>query len=123
MTKVKTSEYDLELLEFEIHDALNRRLSQPALALREHQKAPYHPSDYLTSWFAPPALESLLSYQSFIHNYKHRDVLRVILSRQLDLRVARLTSTLISPKSLKLIPITATNIVGRVSLQRTQTSS
>ena len=81
MTKVKTSEYDLELLEFEIPDALNRGLSQPGLALREHQKAPYHPSGYLTSWFAPPALESLLSYQSFIDSYKYSDVLRVILSR------------------------------------------
>ena len=81
MTRVKTSEYDLELLEFEIHDALNRGLSQPSLALREHQKAPYHPSEYLTSWFAPAALESLLSYQSSIDSYKYSDVLKVILSR------------------------------------------
>lgn len=81
MTSVKTRDYDLELLEFEVHDALNRGLSMPTLALREQQTAPYQPSDYLASWFAPPALESLLAYRSSIHNYRYSDVLKVILSR------------------------------------------
>ena len=80
MCKVKTERYDLKLLEFEVHDALNRILSQPSLLLRE-QKAPYHPSTYLSSWFALSALEPLLAYQAQLHNYEYRDVLRLILSR------------------------------------------
>ena len=81
MTKVKIGEYDLELLEFEVQDALNRALSTPRLALRERQAAPYQPSEYLASWFAPPALESLLSYRAMVDDYAHGDVLKVILSR------------------------------------------
>lgn len=89
MTKVKTGKYDLDLLESEVHDALNRVLSKPALRLRE-ERAPYVPSDYLVSWFAPPALESLLRYQSLISSYRHSDVLKVILSR--SARSARQTT-------------------------------
>ena len=89
MTKVKTADYDLDLLESEVHDALNRVLSKPALALRE-ERAPYVPSDYLVSWFAPRALESLLRYQSLINSYKNSDVLKVILSR--SARSARRTT-------------------------------
>ena len=89
MTNVKTGKYDLDLLESEVHDALNRALSKPALPLRE-EKAPYVPSDFLVSWFAPPALESLLRYQSLISSYKHSDVLKVILSR--SARSARQTT-------------------------------
>ena len=89
MTKVKTAEYDLDLLESEVHDALNRVLLKPALSLRE-EKAPYVPSDYLVSWFAPSALESLLRYQSLVNSYRHSDVLKVILSR--SARSARRTT-------------------------------
>ena len=89
MTKVKTAKYYLDLLESEVHDALNRVLSKPALPLREVE-APYSPSDYLASWFAPPALQSLLRYQALIDDYRHSDVLRVILSR--SARSARRTT-------------------------------
>ena len=89
MTKVKTANYDLDLLESEVHDALNRALSKPTLPLRE-EKAPYVPSDFLVSWFAPPALESLLRYQSLISSYRHSDILKVILSR--SARSARQTT-------------------------------
>ena len=89
MTKVKTDKYDLDLLESEVHDALNRVLSKPALSLRE-ERVPYVPSDFLVSWFAPPALDSLLRYQSLISSYRHSDVLKVILSR--SARSARQTT-------------------------------
>ncbi len=79
MTRVKANQYDLELLEFEVQDALNRVLSSPTLALRERKEALY--SGYLTSWFAPSALDSLLAYRSSIDDYKYSDVLKVILSR------------------------------------------
>ena len=89
MTRVKTAKYDLELLEFEVHDALNRTLAKPTLPMRE-QKAPYLPNNYLASWFAPAALESLLRYQSIMGDYTYGDVLKVILSR--SARSARQTT-------------------------------
>ena len=89
MTRVKTDKYDLDLLEAEVHDALNRALSKPALRLREESTSNL-PSDYLVSWFAPSALQSLLKYQSLIGDYTNSDVLKVILSR--SARSARRTT-------------------------------
>ena len=89
MTRVKTAQYDLELLEFEVHDALNRALAQPALLLRDG-RATYAASNYLEAWFAPSALQELLSYQALLNNYVNSDVLKLILSR--SARSARLTT-------------------------------
>ena len=89
MTRVKTAEYDLDLLEREVHDALNRTLSKPAMTLLE-ERAPYSSSEFLVSWFAPPALSSLLKYQALMDDYTYSDVLKVILSR--SARSARLTT-------------------------------
>ena len=89
MTKVKTSKYDIGLLEFEVNDILARSVSTHQRRLME-QSAAYRPSEYLTAWFAPDALESLLAYQSLIREYVYRDVLRLILSR--SARSARRTT-------------------------------
>ena len=89
IARVKTGTYDLDLLESEISDILAKTLAEPQLTLLE-RKASYQPSEYLKSWFAPPALESLLAYQAFIHEYAYRDVLSLILSR--SARSARLTT-------------------------------
>ena len=80
ITRVKTGTYDLGLLEAEVNDILGRALStrQPRLLERV---APYHPTDYLSDWFAQPALKSLLAYQALIGDYVYSDVLRLILSR------------------------------------------
>ncbi len=80
ITRVKTGTYDLDLLEAEVHNIFNRALSSRRPRLLE-RVAPYHPSAYLYSWFAPPALESLLAYQSLVSDYVYSDVLRLILSR------------------------------------------
>ena len=80
MTRVKTGKYDLGLLDFEIKDILSKALSSTQLTLLE-ERAPYHVSEYLQSWFAPRALSSLLAYRDCIQNYTYRDVLRLILSR------------------------------------------
>ena len=80
MTRVKTGVYDLGLLETEVTEILERALSpyQPRLA----EKYPlYHHSTYLSEWFAPSALQSLLAYQSLIDDYVYGDALRLILSR------------------------------------------
>ena len=80
ITRVKTGIYDLDLLDAEVTDILDRALSpdQPRLVERSAQ---YHPSNYLNEWFAPPALQSLLAYRSLIDDYEYGDVLRLILSR------------------------------------------
>ena len=80
MTRVKTGKYDLDLLEFEINDALNRALGASQLSLLE-ESVEYHLNDYLSAWFAPKALDSLLAYRKAIEDYTYSDVLRLILSR------------------------------------------
>jgi hypothetical protein len=47
-------------------------------------------NDYLKTWYAPDALQELLTYRALISNYEDRDVLKVILSR--SARSARLTT-------------------------------
>ena len=80
ITRVKTGTYDLGLFEAETNDILNRALASHQSRLIE-KSGSYHPSDYLKSWFAPSALDSLLAYQSLVSDYTYSDVLRLILSR------------------------------------------
>ena len=80
ITQVKTSEYDLELLESEITEIVTKALSPDQQRLIETTEL-YHTSEYLNSWFALSALQSLLAYQSLIRDYTYSDVLRLILSR------------------------------------------
>ena len=89
LSRVKTDQYDLDELEWEIEDILGRAFSPPQLRLTE-EKVPYVASDYLRDWFAPKALNELLSYRSFIGNYRNQDLLKIILSR--SARSARLTT-------------------------------
>lgn len=89
IARVKTGTYDLELLESEINDIVHRALSETQMVLLERREL-YHSSDYLQSWFAPSALESLLAYQALIPDYTYKDVLRLVLSR--SARSARLTT-------------------------------
>ncbi len=89
LSRVKTAAYDTEELEWEIEDILGRAFSPPQLRLME-SRTPYEASSYLQDWFAPKALGELLSYRSFISNYKYQDALRIILSR--SARSARLTT-------------------------------
>lgn len=79
LCKVKTDTYDLDRLEREAADILKRsEVSQHHLT----------PTDYLSTWFAPRALDELLAYCSLIPEYYYSDVLKVILAR--SARSARL---------------------------------
>lgn len=89
IARVKTGSYDLELLEHEIRDIANRSIVEPQGTLLERGAA-YGTSEYLSSWFAPAALESLLAYRALISEYTYQDALRLILSR--SARSARLTT-------------------------------
>ena len=89
IARVKTGDYDLDQLEYEINDILARTVTGQPYRLAE-TGGPYHASEFLKAWFAPPALKSLLAYQSFIKEYTYSEVLSLILSRAA--RSARLTT-------------------------------
>ena len=89
IARVKTGSYDLESLEQEVRDIANKAIGNPQQVLMK-RGGTNSTSEYLSSWFAPPALESLLAYRALIPEYAHQDVLRLILSR--SARSARLTT-------------------------------
>ncbi len=75
LIRVKTAQYDLGALEAELRDACARveslelgRVAPPA-------------SSYLREWYAPQAAAELLAFRDLLGEYRHADVLRVILSR------------------------------------------
>jgi DNA modification methylase len=74
LMEVKTGEYNLFTLERELRDSLRR------LTTFEASEAP-RPSGYLGRWFAPRAAAELAFFRSFVDEYEHADVLRVVLAR------------------------------------------
>jgi DNA methylase len=73
LMRVKTAPYDLAELEAELRD-VSARID----ALR--QRGP-RARGYLREWYAPRAIAELLGFRELIPDYRHGDVLRVILSR------------------------------------------
>ena len=76
---VKTTQYDLFLLEKELRDALSRR-----------GRSDGRPRGFVGEWYAPKAAGDLLHFRSLLDDYEHADVLRVVLARAA--RSARLTT-------------------------------
>jgi len=90
ISRVKIQKYNLELLEKEIKDILEKtkhfseRWQNKSLQARlfEEDIAHYEiDSEYLNTWLAPRALQEILFYRDQIKNYYYQDVLTVILSR------------------------------------------
>jgi hypothetical protein len=73
LMRVKTAPYDLTELADELRDVAARIESLP-------QRGP-RPSGYVREWYAPRAAAELLAFRALITEYRHRDVLRVVLSR------------------------------------------
>jgi DNA modification methylase len=73
LMRVKTASYDLAELGQELHDVAERVRSLPPRGPRR--------SGYIRAWYAPRAAAELLGFRELIPEYRHRDVLRVILSR------------------------------------------
>jgi hypothetical protein len=73
LMRVKTAPYDLAELGEELQDVTARIDSLP----RRRGRA----SGYLREWYAPRAAAELLAFSELIPEYRHGDVLRVILSR------------------------------------------
>ena len=94
LSKVKTDIYDIVLLEKEIKDILLKfnvtvqQKRQPSL-FGDRQLVSTD-NDYLKRWFHPEALSELLTFRSFILQYKNQDLLKVILTRAA--RSSRLTT-------------------------------
>ncbi len=85
VAKVKTQKYDIELLEKEILEVLNKikafskriQLNQKDLFGKEEFK----PTEYFKTWYHPRAIKEIYFYRSLIPNYEYQDVLKIILSR------------------------------------------
>ena len=99
--KVKTAKYNLLILNKEINDVLEKTSLLTGSENETKQIPLWHSSqasinisndEYLKTWFAPQALNQLLTYLEIINNgnYEYPDVLKVILSR--SARSARLTT-------------------------------
>ena len=73
LMRVKTAPYDLAELGEELRDVAARVESLPRRGPRG--------GGYLRRWYAPRATAELLAFRGLIAEYRHCDVLRVILSR------------------------------------------
>jgi len=73
LMRVKTAPYDPVDLGGELRDACARVDALPRRAVRRR--------GYLRRWYAPQAAAELLAFRELIPDYRHQDVLRVVLSR------------------------------------------
>jgi DNA modification methylase len=73
LMRVKTSRYDLFLLESELRDCLRR--------FEAGEGEAGEPTQFVRDWFAPQAVDELLRFRTLLEGYAHADVLRVVLSR------------------------------------------
>ena len=90
LSRVKTDKYDIQELEKEIEDILNR-LDTYKTKFNNSEKVNKlftTKSDYIKNWFAPNTQKELLCYARLIKDYTYRDLLNIILSR--SARSARL---------------------------------
>lgn len=99
LCRVKTEKYDLDRVRKEILDILEKvqfatqkAADTPSLFDVEpaEQAHPAEGNEYLQEWFAPRALNELLTFRNLIPHYSCQDLLKVILSR--SARSSRLTT-------------------------------
>jgi len=100
LTRAKVQKYDVSEVRQEVLDALHklRQLTQPKTQMRLWEECvselniPAIDNEYLKTWYAPRALEELLTYRYLIEKegYLYQDLLKIILSR--SARSARLTT-------------------------------
>jgi DNA modification methylase len=85
IAKVKTQKYNVELVEKEILDILNktkefsRKIQKNQRSLFEEWN--FEPSEYFKNWYHPRAIKEIYFYRSLIPNYQNQDILKIILSR------------------------------------------
>ena len=85
IAKVKTQKYNIELVEKEILDILNKT-KEFSKKIQKNQKSlfeswDFKPSEYFKTWYHPRAIKEIYFYRSLIPNYQNQDILKIILSR------------------------------------------
>lgn len=98
LSRAKTNRYDLRKARREILDILEKVRQATQLGARqlslwgsnEKSERVSQSNEYLQKWYAPDALQELLTYRDLISNYEDQDILKIILSR--SARSARLTT-------------------------------
>lgn len=92
LSKVKTDEYDLKLMEGELLDILKRSHELKVKSSRDEgiNKLLSIDNDYIKTWFAKNTQKDLLVYLHLIKDYTYQDLLKIILSR--SARSARLVT-------------------------------
>lgn len=92
LSKVKTAEYDIQLLEKEIKDILQRLYVYKSKFSKDEKvnRLFISKNEYINTWFAPNTQKELLCYLRLIKDYTYQDLLKVVLSR--SARSARLVT-------------------------------
>ncbi len=92
LSKVKTAEYDVQLLEKEIKDILQRLYTYKSKFSKDEKvnKLFTSKNEYINTWFAPNTQKELLCYLRLIKDYTYQDLLKIVLSR--SARSARLVT-------------------------------
>ncbi|MEK7637220.1 MAG: class I SAM-dependent methyltransferase [Patescibacteria group bacterium] len=92
LSKVKTADYDILLLEKEIYGILKRLDTYKSKFSKDEKvnKLFSTKNKYIQNWFAPNAQKELLCYSRLIKDYTYQDLLKIVLSR--SARSARLVT-------------------------------
>lgn len=92
LSKVKTADYDIPLLEKEIYGILKRLDTYKSKFSKDNKvnKLFSTKNEYIQNWFAPNTQKELLCYSRLIKDYTYQDLLKVVLSR--SARSARLVT-------------------------------
>lgn len=92
LSRVKTSDYDVQLLEKEIKDILQRLYKYKSKFSKDEKvnKLFATKNEYINNWFAPNTQKELLCYLRLIKDYTYQDLLKIVLSR--SARSARLVT-------------------------------
>ncbi|MCD6406173.1 MAG: class I SAM-dependent methyltransferase [Planctomycetes bacterium] len=83
LSKVKTSNYDVDVLRAEANDILTKSdpKDYPLFGSPSDETDVRTVSEYLRTWYAPEALRALLLYARRIPQYRYSDVLQIVLCR------------------------------------------
>ena len=92
LSKVKTDDYNIPILEKEIYDILNRLNTYKSKFSKDEKvnKLFSSKNEYIQKWFAPNTQKELLCYVRLIKDYTYQNLLKIVLSR--SARSARLVT-------------------------------
>lgn len=92
LSKVKTNNYNISLLEKEVYEILKRfSIYKSKFSTDEKVNKLFQTNnEYIKNWFAPNTQKELLCYLRLIKDYSYQDLLKIVLSR--SARSARLVT-------------------------------